>query len=453
MVDIRDILSGNKEPVLNDFMALLKTTPIMTTPTGIKDYIKLWKKTPEVISLTNAIRTDILSDGYSFKGADINRKKAMQFAEDNAFDLQLEEFLDDSLQTGNAYFWLGKLKQEQVNEAVSNFMQAQGVEQKELIRRYQVKMSVDEDTYGLRELRVVPSSTMSVIYGDKFGKTVSYKQQVASEFSTFTDKEIIHYTYMKVNGETYGFTPMESIVSEITLLGVLKDYWGNFFANNGTPDYMFVLPNEIVGSPNYANLIDTLKKFKKIENKHGNLVFTGEIKAQQLNSFTKDMEFKNLSEAMLKTLAMVWQVPPARYGATEGKAGDQALANQAYYRNIAHQQSRLEFVLNTQLWKPNFKCEMKFNRSYKEDEIREVTIEKTRTDIVEQRLSLGLITHKAAQDYLSIPEEERADEPKPEPVMKTGKLNNGKKPEMLPEMMQDEGVMRQRKNKSPTKLK
>jgi hypothetical protein len=231
-------------------------------------------------------------------------------------------------------------------------------------------------------------------------------------------------------------------VSEITMLAALKDYTGNFFANNGTPNWAFVLPKELAGSKNHKELIATLRDFKKLENKQKNMVFTGELSMQKLNDFTKDMEFQNLAEYLTKIIAMVWRVPPNMYGGEMKNASGAALSNQAYYRNIAHFQKKVEDLLNTCVFKDQ-KITFKFKQSYKEDEIREVQIEKTKTDIAEQRMSLGLWSKAAAAKFLRI---DSADFGKDEPKPNTGKMGASFIEKPMVEKDEPEVTMRNNKN-------
>lgn len=444
----------NREPIINDpFVA--SSAIISTVSSDRKKFWKYWKRTPELVAQTNAITTDILSDGYRFIGAQINVDKAQRFAEDVLFDLLLEEFVSDSLVTGDSYLWKGAITQSDAFIAAKEFYAEKDRRLGQKTIEYKAAdflSNLDEDTFGTKSLRFIPSTTMSINYQDKFGKSLVFTQDVNGQKAVFAPSEIVHMPFQKVNGETYGFSPVESIFSEMTLLATLKDYLGNFFANNGTPNFMFVLPKEITGSPNYVNLVSKLKEFKKIENKHGNLVFTGEINIQELNKFNKDMEFKNLAEYLTKVIAMVWQVPPSRYGGKDSQ-GDTSLTNQAYYRNIAHFQSKLEFILNTQLFN-EFKVKIRFNRSYKEDEIRESTIQKQKTDITEQRLKLGIWNAAAAFDYLNVPNEHRGDlEAKiaADAKLQSGQLNQNSLP--INKVMVDENQAVNNAKRTPNKMK
>jgi len=399
-------------PLLNSFIPQnFYSSPISTKPENYNMFFNYFKRTPEIVSLVNAIITDILSDGYTIKGKSKKKiKRTKDFLKANSFDLILEEFLFDAFITGNAYLWKGGVTETDAVKVADSLSKEFSFNNKEEARK-EILLSIlgDETALGVKKLRVVPSSTMNIHSMDKYGNVIKYVQVVGSERQEFSEEEIIQFQLMKLNGKLYGFTPLSSIISEITLLAALKDYTGNFFANNGTPDMMFVLPKEISGSKNHQNLISTLKEFKKIKNKHGNMVFTGEIDIKEINKFNKDMEFRSLAEYLTKIIAMVWRVPPSIYGGSGDSAIDKGLSNQAYYRNIAHLQSKLEFILNTELF-IDFGTELKFNKTYKEDEVREVQIEQIKTSIAEQRMRLGLWNKKASAEYLNIDEEDFGEE-------------------------------------------
>jgi len=432
MVEVKELLSEiseNKEGLLWDFgedkgRPLLNATIVGTSSSfGIPrpaNYNRLWdyfKETPELISLVSAIVTDTLSDGYKLDGPQTRVDRATKFLEDNDFDTLMEEWVYDALITGNGYLWKGRVTDEQVYDEVSSYAQNRGYPKEavsEMFSQVYDEVAFDEP----QKLGVVASSTMSIIPSDQYGTNIKYVQRVNGNVERYDADEIIHLRNIMMNGRLYGFSPVESVISEITLLSVLKNYTGNFFANNGTPNWVFILPKELEGSANHKALIKTLREYKKIENKQKNMVFTGEIDLKKLNDFTKDMEFKNLAEYLTKIIAMVWRVPPSMYGGEMKSSQTAGLSNQAYYRNIAHFQSKVENLLNRFLFK-QFKVTFKFNKSYKEDEIREVQIEKTKTDIAEQRISLGLWSKEAAAKYLNINPKDFGDD---EPASKTGKM-------------------------------
>lgn len=180
-----------------------------------------------------------------------------------------------------------------------------------------------------------------------------------------------------MKGKVYGFSPIQATLTEMNILGYLKDYAGTFFKTGGFPDWMFILPKELAGSKNHKELIQMVQKYKGPQNKHGNLVFTGEVEPTQLNKFDKDMEFRQLAVYLTGVLALSFNMPMSRVASIIGSevrisTGADDLANEGYWNKIDEMQSYWERLLNTQLFKPYFDVEIKFDRGYKQNEVREV---------------------------------------------------------------------------------
>jgi len=180
--------------------------------------------------------------------------------------------------------------------------------------------------------------------------------------------------FMRVDGKVYGYTPTIAIMPEISTLQLIKDYAGTFFQNSGIPDWMFILPKEMAGSPNITELEQKLKIWQNSQDKHRNLVFAGEVQPQKLNEFRQDMEFRQLAVYYTAIMAFAFGLPMGKIQSIlgmENTASDSDMASESYWRNIAEAQDYWENLLNSQFWIPFFGVEMKFNRSYLQDEIRE----------------------------------------------------------------------------------
>jgi hypothetical protein len=240
-------------------------------------------------------------------------------------------------------------------------------------------------------------------------EVLQYIQRVGVNTKFFYPDEILVFKLMPFDGKVFPFPPMEAILSEIYLLWLITQNYVSFFENGGKPDNVFILPKELAGSKNHKYLIDTLTKYKKIQNKHGNLVFTGDLTIQELMKVENQMENKDLGLYLTSVLAMMYGVPVNRIPFLVGKAaagGDSGgLADTGYWRKISVWQSKLENTYNSELWVPFFGVEMKFRRGYLQDEVRETQNEMQKTSVAEQRLNLGLWTIEAAGEYLKIDEE------------------------------------------------
>ena len=139
--------------------------------------------------------------------------------------------------------------------------------------------------------------------------------------------------------------------------------------------------------------------------------------------------------------------------ANNGDAG--GLADSGYWRKISVWQSKLEAVYNKYLWRPYFGVEFKFSRSYLQDEVRETANEMQKTQIVEQRLRLGLITIEEAGRYLNIDDDiikEAQDQKKKRDneLMKSSmlrqNLDNNKDVQMNPDQKQKASVKQKTQN-------
>jgi len=237
-------------------------------------------------------------------------------------------------------------------------------------------------------------------------ETLNYVQRVGVNKRKFEKDEVLEFQLMPLDGKIYPFPPMEAILSEVYLLWLITQNNVSFFENGGKPDNVFILPKDLAGSPNHKYLIDTLKKYKKVQNKHGNLVFTGDLEVKALMDVDQQMENKDLGLYLISVMAMMYGIPVNRIPFLVGKAaagGDSGgLADTGYWRKISVWQSKLESIYNRDVFVPFFGVEMKFRRGYLQDEVRETQNEMQKTNIAEQRMKAGLWTAEDAGDYLNI---------------------------------------------------
>ena len=286
---------------------------------------------------------------------------------------------------GNGLLWIGGL--------------GAGKEFKEVARRAGIEIKEsranrfpDEVESGLKKVKSVPWSTITINHDAV--KVTSYHQRVGLSHGiadtsgrlipdktgqgttgqrVWKPKEVIHSRFMQLDGKVYGYTPTFSILPEISTLQLLKDYNGYFFENSGLPDWMFILPHEMANSDHVKALEQSLKDFKGV--KRGNLVFTGEVNPLKLNTM-KDMQFRQLAVYYSAVMAFSFGMPAGRMSTIlklelKGK-GEDDLADSSYWRQISSGQDYHETLFNTQLFNPFFNVNIRFNRSYKQDEIREV---------------------------------------------------------------------------------
>jgi len=384
-----------------------------------KTFMKWARKSPQLLGFLNLIATDMLSDDVEFTPLEENTsgrnkvKKSESFWSMNKGKDVTEETIYDFLLNGIGFNWIGKINakegKEMCMEAMSNLIPE--MKEKELefkATEMFEKLSVDNADKFVKKLRHVAASTMK-INTDEYSVT-SYTQRVGVNTRQFALDEIITFKMMPFDGKVYPFPPMEALLAEVYLLWLITQNYVSFFENGGKPDNVFILPKEIAGSKNHQYLIETLKKYKKIQNKHGNLVFTGDLTVEKLMDVEHQMENKDLGLYLVSVLAMFYGIPVGRLPFLVGKAaagGDSGgLADSGYWRKISVWQSKFEEGYNRDLWGPHFGVKMKFRRGYLQDEVRETQTEMQKVQIAEQKLRLGLLTIEAAGKYLKIDSEE-----------------------------------------------
>lgn len=388
-----------------------------------KNFMRWIRKSPAMMSLLRLITGDVLSDDVQFfpmsdrdVGSGRNRvKRAKEFWTANRGRAQTEAMMYDLLYSGIGYEWLGKVSERQMREFVGTVVRelygAMSLREHEY-REQQLyeKASTGELGSLAKKLRHVASSTMSIKVN--LHEIDHYIQTVGVQKKLYYPDEIIRFDLMPLDGKAYSYAPMESLLPEVYLMWLITQGYISYFENGGHPDKVFILPKEIANSKNHKYLIETLQKYKKIQNKHGNLVFTGELKVEDMMQMESQMEHKDLALYVVGIMALFYHVPAGRIPFLIGKAANNGdaggLADSGYWRQISVLQSKIEEPFNAQLWNPFFGVDMKFRRGYMQDEVRETQNEVQKNSVAEQRMRLGLWTAMTAGQYLDIDPEEIA---------------------------------------------
>jgi hypothetical protein len=346
---------------------------------------------------------------------------------------------------GIGYNWLGTLSDSDLKEfcdvSIREFYPT--LEQKEMeyksdyLFRYLKNSNKDKLA---KKLRHVAASTMSMKCNEY--EVEKYIQRVGVNTKEFSPEEIIVFKLMPLDGKIYPYPPMEALLAEVYLLWIISQNYVSYFENGGSPDNVFILPKEIAGSKNHEYLVNTLKKYKKIQNKHGNLVFTGDIDIQKLMDSEEQMQHKDLSLYIVSVLAMMYGIPVSRIPFLVGKAaagGDAGgLADSGYWRKISVWQSKIEEAYNKQLWIPYFGVQMRFRRGYLQDEVRETQNEMQKTSVAVERMNQGLWTAEEAGNYLGID---------PEIINKAQKERQERQADMASQMLQKDNEVMSEKDK------
>ena len=435
-----DVLSNDKLPLLNSlFSNGFSAFSPESSEQPFKNFVKRARRSPQLMGLLDVIATDMISDGVEFKPVEKENgeekvKKSENFWLNNKGSDVAQETIYDMLLNGIGYNWKGVIQNGELKEVCSSIIKELSPEMKEFEAAFRVDKMVSnlretEAEHIARKLRHVASSTITIQTDEH--DAIGYIQRVRQNTRVFTTEEMLVFKLMPFDGRTYPFPPMEAIFSEVYLLWLITQNYVSFFENGGKPDNVFILPKELAGSPNHKYLIDTLKKYKKIQNKHGNLVFTGDMTIHELEGVEEKMDNKDLGLYMTGVIAMMYGIPTSRIPFLVGKASSQGdsggIADTGYWRKISVWQGKMEDVYNRDLFIPFFGVKMRFKRGYLQDEVRETQNEMQKTSIAEQRMNIGLWTPEEAGNYLnidsSIINEAQKNKEKMEKEIQSGMLN------------------------------
>jgi phage portal protein BeeE len=243
--------------------------------------------------------------------------------------------------------------------------------------------AIDEDIRSQRFIDYVASSTMQIEH-DQFDVT-GYVQMFAGKQARFKPNEIVHVPLHRIDGKVDGFSPVESLSFEMILIWAIKENMLSFFRNGGSPKKMFILPDEISNSPNHKWLVNMLMDKGALQNRHGNLILTGNIDVQDLEKNPQDMEYKELALYLTGNIAYALRVPvnriPYLIGSAASSSDGGGMAEAGYWSMINSDQLTIEQHLNQQIFsKLGFK--FKFKRHYKIDALREAQATQGRMDAI-----------------------------------------------------------------------
>jgi len=355
---------------------------LFTSETSVNqgDLYKVVKKSPEVVGCISAIVEDIMADGWEFETNKRSSGKktvedARKFQIKSKFYKVITNALWELMMTGNSYILKLSVDVERIKSVISRLT-------KTLAKTHNVKLEekkafefIKQDFEKPQDLQLLKSSTVRINF-DETGEISSYQQTVRGKVRVYKSEDIIHLTLNNIGGQPYGFTPLEPLLSDIATLIFAKEFAGKYFENDGVPYFLFNLPEASPNDRNYKLLKKELKELKKKANKYRTLVTTGNITAEQINKFNKDMEFTKLIRHFTQIVLIAFGVPAHRINLTlEQKSGGAELGKieSGYYKKIAFMQKALENDLNRDLWSA-FGVRMVFNRAYKIDEIREAEV-------------------------------------------------------------------------------
>lgn len=359
-----------------------------------KALVRWFKSIPELTALASKVSRDITRKWHfeNVNPKESGRNKVMRankFAQQVVLSKTMFSQALDCLITGDGFGWMGSINDSMVKEAINKTIESKysHLEMKErndivdsLFRELKQEngfanvSKVDEDLLRPRRYRYLPSSTVEVLH-DVVDIT-GYRHTVGLSEKLFKPEEVVHFTFADYDGKVNGFTPVESIIIQLELL---RQMWQNMLSihlNGGSPDKLFILEDARVGTESYRRIEEQLMKYKLVENKHGNMVFTGKVSVEDLQQLDK-MQFADMGLYITGLMAMQWSVPrssiPYILSQANTKTDVGGEAEREYWRNIEYVQKVFADTMNTQLWMPYFGVQIVFDNAYIQFDVQEQT--------------------------------------------------------------------------------
>jgi len=399
-------LKASKVPAFNEPLMSPGVSGLTTHPSDYRELDHWITRTPELIRVIASVQEDILGEGIFFVGPESGVKRAEAFWEDNFVKEELKKAIFDWLLYGDGYLWKGQFSEGELQKVRAKALS-------KMPAGFNVVLKAkDEDSINF--IRHVPSSTMNIHLNDDKTAIEDFEQIISGEAvrdKKWSPSEIVHAKYWTVKGKVYGFSPAMALIVELQAIGYIKDYATSFFKQGGWPDWLFSFPNEPANSPRINAMIAQLQKYKHPVHKHGNLVIGGEMKAERLNEFSKDMEFRQLLIQFAGIIAHAYGLPAGRISSIIGaevrvSTGSDDLANEAYWSMIRNHKDYWETILNSQVFSKFGKVKVQFPHAHKVDEVRETMSKIQTVDYISSLQSLGVqINMQFIQDKLSLKNE------------------------------------------------
>lgn len=405
-----------------------------------KRFWNYYRTTIEFKSIINIVLTDIFGDRPSFvkpDGSPLGRNKRLEAERNWRNDRQKETLKAigrDAAITGDGYGFISKLTPNERMTAAKEIAKSirHKFSFKESTDSIAIKISQDEDMKKPKGLDYIAATTVEPIT-DNYD-VLGYTQNANGIVSNFGIDEVIHVRWETGDGKISGLSNAEALIKEFALIWFTKGNMLSYMENGGSPGKLFTLKNAEVGTPAYNRFVEQMQSFKDTRNRHGTFIGTGEISVNDLDLTPKDMEYENLSLYVTSCFALAYNIPVSRIPFLIGKAatgGDSGgMAEAGYWNMISEKQDMFEDLFNSQYFEKLGYC-VRFNRKYKQDEVREAqTLSMNTGTFVQINNELSKNGKRLSEDYISnmlgipldafedIPEEDKIN-----PLEKTGMLN------------------------------
>lgn len=392
-------------PILNELSTSLSSYLASQGQISKKKKLMQWcRRTPELNAFLNKVAIDMTAE-YHFtpvSPSDSGRNKilkANRFAQEVVLTKVMESQAYDMLGVGDGFGWMGKISDKAVKEKIADIISKKFLsvpEKKEAADRLFMELKqnegfadysgIDEDLLRPRKYRYVPATTIEIVY-DKYD-ILWYNQVVGvNRPEKFMPDEMIHFTLMDRDGKVNGFTSVESVIVQLELL---RQMWQNLLSvhkNGGAPDRIFSLENVNVSSQAYKNIEEQLMKYKTVETKHGNMLWTGKLTVQDLQQIDQ-MQFKDSGLYITGLIAMQWGIArssiPYIIGGTNTKDDTGGNSERGYWQVIRKFQKTFADTMNTQLWIPYFGVKIVLENPYYQLDIQKESAMQTRLNNLQQ---------------------------------------------------------------------
>jgi len=375
-------------PLINSLVNSLFSSPFSrnTLISQKKVFIKWFTQySPELTGLANMVAGDLAEESYfePVNPSESGRNKVLKAErfekEHNMRQQDFSQFIDIII-TGEGYGWMGKLDTAKVEGIVQSRMKERGIPVTKYNKQLYYKANfADEDLVRPQKYRYMASSTVENIF-DNY-KIIGFKQQVGATHQLYEADEVIHYVFLDIDGKPQGFTPVLPLVTQLELLRFMWRNMNSISKNSGQPDRIFAVEDIDINSPSFKRIEDELKKYVKMDNRHGSLLMNGKFNIHDLQQLDS-MQYKEMGLYITGLIAMQWRIPRSRIpyivGGTNTKDDTGGNSEKAYWRNVEMIQDIYLNLQNTQLWIPHFGVKRKFKKSYKHDELVETQTQQAR---------------------------------------------------------------------------
>lgn len=337
--------------------------------------------------LVNQVATDLNESCYfePVSGIDKGRNKiksATDFYTENQVRLLNFALIIDLLITGEAYLYKKGIDKSKLKSLASAYLSTKNLPNSDFFSDMFIKVNLpDTEDRLMRKVINIASETVENIF-DKY-QVIGYVQRIGSMEEKFSPEDIIHFKLMDINGRSYGFTPLMTLITQLELDHFMWQNMLSLSKNSGQPDKVYSIEDLDINSPAFKRIETNLKKYHQMPNRHGSLLLNGKVKIQDLAQLDS-MQFENLGVYIAGLIALQWSIPKSRIPfmskEADVKEGTGGSSEKSYYDHIEYAQDIIADYWNRGLWTPYFGVQMKHKKLYKQDELRETQTRQMRLD-------------------------------------------------------------------------